>query len=154
MSNPDFRAQLEALREPAPMTIDEALAAADPVTEIVSRLGRGGYETMSAPERVFWSVASFVDEVMNEGLEQALCGETRELLPLAAEFARRYGAPPVRDLFADTEAAVADMDPDCLDALTERYFATEDDINEALVAMASRNREAFDLDTPRAGKGG
>lgn len=153
MNKPDFRAQLDALREPAPMTIDEALAASDPVTEIVSRLGRGGYEAMSPPERVFWSVASFVDEVMNAGLERALCGETRDLLPLVAEFARRYGTQPVQDLLADTEAAVDDMDPDCLDALTERYFGAEDDINEALVAMASRNREAFDLDTPRAGKG-
>jgi hypothetical protein len=153
MSEPDFRSQLAALQEPTPMTLEEALAAPDPVTEIVRRIGRGGYEAMSGPERVFWSVASFVDEVMNEGLEPALDG-MREVVPLLEEFARRYGPEPLRELIADVAAAAGQMDPDCLDALTERFFEHEDDFTEALVALASNNREAFDLATPRAGKGG
>ena len=154
MTEPDFRAQLEALREPPPMTLEEALAASDPVSEIVRRIGRGGYETMTPPERVFWSVASFLDEVLNEGLEAALCGETREVLPLVREFARRYGSETLQEMMDEVAAAAADMDPDCLDALTERFFEHEDLFVEGLVALASNNKDAFDLDTPRAGKGG
>jgi hypothetical protein len=150
---PDFRAQLDALREPAPMTLEEALASADPVSEIVRRIGRGGYELMTAPERVFWSVASFLDEVLNEGLESALAGGTRQVLPLVQEFTRRYGSEGLRELMDEVAEAAGDMDPDCLDALTERFFEHEDLFVEGLVALASNNPEAFDLGTPRAGKG-
>lgn len=153
MTTPDFRAQLDALREPAPMTLEEALASSDPVSEIVRRIGRGGYELMTAPERVFWSVASFLDEVLNEGLESALAGPTRQVMPLVREFARRYGSEGLRELMDEVAEAAVDMDPDCLDALTERFFEHEDLFVEGLVALASNNKSAFDLGTPRAGKG-
>lgn len=154
MTDRDFRAQLDALREPPPMTLEEALASADPVAEILRRIGRGGFEPMSAPERVFWSVASFLDEVLNEGLESALSGDTRELLPLVREFARRYGSEGLRELMDAVAEAAAPMDPDCLDTLTERFFEHEDLFVEGLVALASNNKAAFDLGTPRAGQGG
>lgn len=154
MTDRDFRAQLDALREPPPMTLEEALASADPVTEIVRRIGRNGYDPMSAPERVFWSVASFLDEVLNDGLEGALSGPTRQVLPLVQEFARRYGSEGLRKLMDEVAEAAVEMDPDCLDALTERFFSHEDLFVEGLVALASNNKAAFDMDAPGAGKGG
>jgi hypothetical protein len=153
MNERDFKAQLEALKEPPPMTLEEALASDDPVTEIVRRIGRNGYELMTAPERVFWSVASFLDEVLNEGMESALGGDTRDVLPLVQEFTRRYGSEMLRELVDEVVAAQRDMDPDCLDTLTERFFEHEDLFVEGLVALASNNRAAFDLSPPR-GAGG
>lgn len=150
----ELKAVLEALEEPPPMTLDEALASADPVSEIARRIGRRGTQEMSDPEKVFWSVAYFAGAVMNGGLEETLAGEGGELVGLVAEFARRYGSEALRDLADDVAAAAGQMDPDCLDALTERFFEHEDDFAEALVALASNNRDAFDLSTPRAGKGG
>lgn len=150
----DLKAVLQALEEPPAMTLDEALASVDPVNEIARRIGRPDRGPMSAPEKVFWSVAYFVGATTNGGLEQALEGEGVELVGLVAEFARRYGSEELKDLLDDVAAAVDDRDPDCLDALTERFFDLEDDVAEALVALASKNRDAFDLASPRAGKGG
>jgi hypothetical protein len=150
----ELKAVLEALEEPPPMTLDEALASADPVSEIARRIGRRGAQEMTDPEKVFWSVAFFAGAVMNGGLEEALDGDGAPLVGLVAEFARRYGSQELRDLMQDVSAAAGQMDPDCLDALTERFFEHEDDFTEALVALASKNRDAFDLAMPRAGKGG
>jgi len=150
----ELKAVLEALEEPPPMTLDEALASSDPVSEIARRIGRRGTNTMSDPEKVFWSVAFFAGAVMNGGLEEALAGDGAPLVGLVAEFARRYGSPELQELMGDVVLAAGQMDPDCLDALTERFFEHEDDFTEALVGLASNNREAFDLATPRAGKGG
>lgn len=135
------------------MTLDEALAAADPVSEIARRIHREGRGAMSDPEKVFWSVAWFVGATMNDGLDAALEGEGAGLVALVAEFARRYGSPELQDLMSDVAAAAGQRDPDCLDALTERFFEHEDDFTEALVGLAANNRAAFDLATPRAGKG-
>lgn len=150
----ELKAVLEALEEPPPMTLDEALASADPVSEIARRIGRRGVAEMSDPEKVFWSVAYFVGAVTNGGLEEALEGEGAALVGLVAEFARRYGSPEVRDLMADVSAAAGQDDPDCLDVLTERFFEHEEAFAEALVALASSNRGAFDLAAPGTGKGG
>jgi hypothetical protein len=150
----DLKAVLRALEEPPPMTLDEALASADPVNEIARRIGPRGVESMTAPEKVFWSVAYFVGTATSGGVEQALEGEGVALVGLLAEFARRYGSEELKDLVDDVAAAADERDPDCLDALTERFFELEEDFAEALVALASNNRDAFDLDTPRAGKGG
>jgi hypothetical protein len=154
VSERDFKAQLEALKEPPAMTLEQALASEDPVTEIVRRIGRSGYELMTAPERVFWSVASFLDEVLNEGLESALGAGTRDMLPRVQEFARRYGSETLRELMDEVVDAQRDMDPDCLDTLTERFFEHEDLFVEGLVALASNNRAAFDLAPPKRPDGG
>ena len=151
MNESDFKAQLQALKEPAPMTLDEALASDDPVTEIVRRIGRGGYELMTPPERVFWSVASVLDEVLTEGLAAALGADSRDVVPLVQEFARRYGSETLRELMDEVVEAQRDMDPDCLDVLTARFFEHEDLFVEGLVALASNNRAAFDLAPPRGG---
>jgi hypothetical protein len=149
----DLKAVLQALEEPPPMTLDEALASADPVNEIARRIGRDP-ESMSAPEKVFWSVAYFVGAATNGGVDRALEGEGVALVGLLAEFARRYGSGELKELIDDLAAAADERDPDCLDALTERFFDLEEDFAEALVALASNNRDAFDLSSPRAGKGG
>lgn len=150
----DLKAVLAALQEPPLMTLDEALAAPDPVAEIARRIGRDDRSTMTDPEKVFWSVAWFVGATMNDGLDVALAGEGAGLVGLVAEFTRRYGSPELKALMDDVVAAAGQRDPDCLDALTERFFEHEDQFSEALVALAANNRAAFDLEAPRAGKGG
>ena len=136
------------------MTLDAALASADPVSEIARRIGRGDRSTLTDPEKVFWSVSWFVGATLNDGLDEALAGEGAGLVGLVAEFTRRYGSPELKELMDDVVAAAGQSDPDCLDALTERFFEHEDHFTEALVALAANNRAAFDLEAPKAGKGG
>ena len=116
---------------------------------------------MSEPEKVFWSVAYFVGDTLNGGLDQSLTNDTGELMPLFTEFAKRYGSPElvavveqIAALFpsglvpADREErcrALAEVDPETLDRLTEAFYGCESTIDQGLIALAKNNAAQFDL---------
>lgn len=157
----EFHAQVESLRNPTPMSLEQALAAPDPVNEIAIRISGKPHSSMSAPEKVFWSVAYFMGDMLNGGLHQALTNETGELVPLFAEFAKRYGTPellgvvdqmvalfPSGRVPADHDErrdAVAGMDAEVLDRLNEALIGCERDVEQGLVALARNNAGFFDL---------
>ena len=157
----DVDARVQALREPPPMSLEQALAAPDPVSEIAIRITGKPFSSLSDPEKVFWSVTYFVGDTFNGGLDQTLTNDTGELMPLFAEFARRYGTPElisvveqIAALFASGEVpadrderarAVAEIDPEVLDRLTEAFYGCERAIDQGLIALARRNAALFDL---------
>jgi hypothetical protein len=117
-------AQGRELLDPPPMTIDQALAADDPVAEIALRLAHKPIEEMSEPEKVFWAVHYFVSDPI----------EGSDFLEIVDEFARRYGPEPLRTIIGGP-----------IDEMGERLLEIEDAIRASLLAMATRNRAAFDL---------
>ncbi len=149
------------------MTLDEALRSPDPVAEIHRALSRKPPEDMSPPEKVFWTVAHFVGEALEEGLEHALAGPAGSFVPLVSEFAARYGPrelgsvlgelgrlfsgdgiAPGAEERADAVEALAQGGDDALHELTQRLAACEAAIEESLLAMARRNAAHFDLGQP------
>ncbi len=157
----ELDAQLQALLAPPPMSLEQALATENPVGEIGIRLSGKSYSSMSEPERVFWSVTYFAGDTQNGGLHQALTNDTGELLPLFAEFAKRYGSPELVALFeriaalfpsgqvpSDREErcrAIAEVDLAALDHLTESFYGCDSAITKGLIALATKNAAQFDL---------
>ena len=144
------------------MTLDEALASADPVGEIGLRLG--ATEQLSEPEKVFWAVSYFVSDTLNGGLIQTLTNSTGDFIEVVEEFARRYGPPELADIMAGVHRAypggrvagtreermeallpLIEDDIDPFDELTARFYSCEGEIRDALLAMVLRNRDAFHL---------
>jgi hypothetical protein len=157
----DLDAQIRALREPSPMSLEQALSTPNPVGEIAIRLSGKSPSSMSGPEKVFWSVTYFVGDTMNGGLDQSLTNDTGELMPLFAEFAKRYGSPElvavveqISALFpsgvmpSDREEryrVISEVDRETLDRLTDTFYGCESTINQGLIALAKKNAAQFDL---------
>jgi hypothetical protein len=143
------------------MSLEEALSSPNPVSEIAIRITHKPYDSMSEPEKVFWSVCYFVGDTLNGGLDQSLTNETGALMPLFAEFAKRYGSAElvtlveqIARLFSSSEVpaareercqAMATVDPDTLDRLTEAFHGCEQAIDQGLIALARNNAARFDL---------
>ncbi len=157
----DLDAQVQALRDPMPMSLDQVLLTANPVSEIAIRLSSKPHNSMSEPEKVFWSVAYFVSDTMNGGLDQSLTNDTGELMPLFAEFAKRYGTAELTSLVDQISALfpfghvptdreercrlVSNIDHETVDRLSELFYNCESAISEGLITMAQANSAKFDL---------
>ena len=160
-------AQMRAFRDSPPMTMDQALASADPVGEINLRLSHKPMEQMSEPEKVLWAVSYFVGDTLNGGLIQTMTNSTGELIDVVGEFANRYGPPDLVEIVAGIHRAfpggrapanreeridflqpLIENDIDPFDELTTRFYRSESAIREGLLALVQRNRDAFNIDKP------
>ena len=143
------------------MTLEQALVKPNPVAEIAVRLSHKATSSMTEPEKVFWSVSYFAGDTLNGGLEQSLTNDTGELVPVFAEFAKRYGSPelvavveqivalfPSGQLPADREERyrlISEADPAQLDRLTKAFYGCEAAIDKGLIALATKNHAQFNL---------
>ena len=161
----DFDADLESGRNPPPISIEQALAAEDPVFEIGTRLAHKPIAAMSDAEKAFWSVGYFLGDTLNGGLLQTMKNSTGDFLEVVGEFAARYGPPELAEIVAGIHAAfpggrapadragrvdliepllvAEEIDP--FEDLTARFYTCEDAIRAGLVRLVENNRTAFNL---------
>ena len=169
MSGADEAARLAAFRRPPPLTIGEALASANPIGAIWTRLGRVPVHVpLTAQERLFKQVAGFHADVGNGGLHQALTNSSGDDAGVVAAFVRDWCRLELAGVFEDLARLFADgviptdrdvreplvwampRDPglDPFDDLDARYhaltFGAESDaMDVGLVAFVTRHQDAF-----------
>ena len=164
MEKKDLDATLREFLRPPAMTIDEALAADNPVAEIVIRLVDDP-SRMTPAERVLWEVTYFLADTDNGGLEQSLANDTGALVPSVARFAALHGPAGLARVMEDVAAlfpggsvaagrderaaAAARLSRDELSELTDRIHALRPEIEAALLQFVRSQKDSFQL-RPRA----
>lgn len=164
MTKKDLDATLREFLRPPAMTIDEALAAENPVAEIVIRLVDDP-SRMTPAERTLWEVTYFLAATDNGGLEQSLADETGALVPSLARFAGHYGPAglaraleevallfPDRAVPSDGDervAALAALPQGELSELTDRIYALRPEIEAALLRFVREQKDSFHLQVKR-----
>jgi hypothetical protein len=151
------------LDHPPPMTIDEALAAEDPLGEIESRICRARAEDLSAAEELFDQALYFLGDTLNGGLVQTMCNSTGELTANVSSFVQQYCNQELVQIFLELTAMFPDgvvpvdrvqrnsavdrisdhlaFDP--FDSLTERFYALEEKYRQGVLKLVMERRAEF-----------
>ena len=169
MTDPDEARRLARFRDPPPITIAQALAAAHPVHEISMRLGRVPVRVPLTPhETTFRKIDGFHADVENGGLNQALTNSSGDDFHVVEAFVQAWCSPELADVFADVAGMFplgevpVDRDARCalvwkmpghperdpLEALCDRYHeltagADSDAMNAGLIAFATCHQASF-----------
>jgi hypothetical protein len=159
----DIAASIKAFLHPPAMTMDEAMASADPVNEVLLRLVKPPGE-MTAPEHMFYAVMYFFGDTHNGGLEQTMTNDTGRFTDIVVEFADRYGnaelrwvmteitalfpgrhVPLDRDERSDVISSLTSEDAEKLAQLTTRLAALDSTMRLGLLQLLNEHRKSFSL---------
>jgi hypothetical protein len=148
---------------PKPMSIEQALASDDPLSQIDRRLIQHDFETLTPPEQMFRAASYFLGDTLNGGLIQTLTNSTGDHAGIVAAFADEFCDPAVRLIFdelrqmfpggsipedRDERSGAIDvlsssMEADPFDSLTDRLYALEEEFREGLLQLASQRQADF-----------
>jgi hypothetical protein len=161
-TNQEIEAAIDELLNPAPMTIDEALASENPAVEIGRRLGISAEQPMTAAEELYWSVFYFLGDSLNGGVDQALSNSTGDIFDDLQEFAVTYCDPSLSQLLGrisnlfpnqtvpkDRSERNISMDlisvdgSDPFDDINDTFYEQEEVFWSGLVEMATQRKDEF-----------
>jgi len=131
----EIDAELKTFHNPAPMTIEQALASDNPAFEIARRLGLSQKQPMTDAEQLFYEASYFLGDVLNGGFDQCLINSAGDYFLKVVRFADEYCNPDV----AVVLRKVAREFPNAAipEERSERF--------ELLESLTSGNENLFDL---------
>ncbi len=149
-------------KSPPPMSMNDALASANPNHEISIRI-HGELEQLTPAERLYWQASYYLGDALNGGLIQALSNDTGCLTDEVQRFAEQYCGEALVQVFAELKAAFAlgvvpidrkerndaidrlsdHWETDPFEALTARFYALAPEYEAGLLKLAATRSAEF-----------
>ena len=159
----EFEAQLRYMKNPPPMSMEKALAAENPIFEILIRI-TGHPDDFTPAESMFWQAHHFHGDTMNGGLLQTLNNSTGAMTDTTHQFIKGYCDSSLDQLFSEIKALFPDhtipkdhkqritiietlsddweeFDP--FEKLTQQFWKLQEVFDQGLLKLATERRTEF-----------